>query len=462
MSELLCTPTPITTKEGILELLKDKGGAQYYSQMKEMKVDQAALARDLEQTCKSRTRTWLDICAHCAMCADSCFFYRTNNNDPTQIPSYKIQATLGELIRRKGKVDAEFMIKCMDAAWGKCTCCNRCAVYCPHGIDTGVMFSYLRGILFKHGFIPWEMKIGSGMHRVYGAQMDVTEEDWLETCEWMVEEQQEEWPDLEIPVEKEHADVMYILNAREVKHYPEDIALAAILFHVTDTDWTVPREGWENTSLTMFAGDWEGCAQNVKRIYSAIDRIKPKVVVGTECGHAHRATVVEGPYWAGRESGDAPVRFMHYVEWVAEMLRTGKLKIDPAKKIKVPCTLQDSCNYVRNDGLGSATREIMSYIAEDFREMDPKGDHNFCCGGGGGLNGIGVYRKERNVGLKNKLDQIKATGAELVVTPCHNCWDAIRDMMEVYEEHNIKWSFLKPLLAEMIIVPPHIRHNELE
>ena len=261
MSELLCTPIPVTTKEGILDLLKDKGGAQYYSQMKELKVDQEALARDLEQTCKSRTRTWLSVCAHCAMCADSCFFYRTNNNDPTQIPSYKIQATLGEMLRRKGKVDAEFMIKCMDAAWGKCTCCNRCSVYCPHGIDTGVMFSYLRGILFKHGFIPWEMKIGSGMHRVYGAQMDVSEEDWVETCEWMVEEQQDEWPDLEIPVEKEHADVMYILNAREVKHYPEDIAQAAILFHATDTNWTVPREGWENTSLTMFAGDWEGCAK---------------------------------------------------------------------------------------------------------------------------------------------------------------------------------------------------------
>ena len=51
MSELLCTPTPVTTKEGILDLLKDKGGAQYYAQMKEMKVDQDALARDLEQAC---------------------------------------------------------------------------------------------------------------------------------------------------------------------------------------------------------------------------------------------------------------------------------------------------------------------------------------------------------------------------------------------------------------------------
>lgn len=223
MSQLLCSPTPATSKESIHALLQDKGGATYYRQMREMPVNQATLARDLEQTCKSRTRTWLAICAHCGMCAESCFFYKTSNNDPTQIPSYKIQSTLGEMLRRKGRVDTEFMIHAMDVAWGKCTCCNRCGLYCPHGIDTGVMFSYLRGILFKHGFVPWEMKIGSGMHRVYGAQMDVTEEDWLETCEWMVEENQDEWPDLEIPVEKEGADVMYILNAREVKHYPRTL-----------------------------------------------------------------------------------------------------------------------------------------------------------------------------------------------------------------------------------------------
>ena len=34
-------------------------------------------------------------------------------------------------------------------------------------------------------------------------------------------------------------------------------------------------------------------------------------------------------------------------------------------------TYQDSCNYVRNGGLADIGREIMSYIAEDFREMIP-------------------------------------------------------------------------------------------
>jgi Fe-S oxidoreductase len=211
----------------------------------------------------------------------------------------------------------------------------------------------------------------------------------------------------------------------------------------------------------MFAGDWEGCKLQVESVYDAMARLKPKRMVVTECGHAYRATVVEGPYWAGLKSGKTPIESFHYVEWVAEALRTGKLKIDPAKKIKEPVTYQDSCNYVRNAGLGNMAAEIMSYMAEDFRPMEPNKEHNFCCGGGGGLNGIGRYRKERNIGLKVKRDQILATGAKLVIAPCHNCWDAIRDLEEVYKI-GIRWSFLKPLLINMLEVPEELLPKEEE
>jgi Fe-S oxidoreductase len=456
---ILCNRKPVNTVEELHALLADKSGKKYYEEMRQLDVDQPALWATLQKTLKSRLRTWLEICAHCGMCAESCFLYLTNNRDPKQVPSYKIQSTLGEIVRRKGKVDNEFMHYCMDTAWSKCTCCNRCALYCPFGIDMGVMFSYLRGVMFSQGFVPWELKIGSGMHRIYRAQMDVTPEDWVETCNWMCEEQQEDWPGLEFPIDKENADIMYTVNAREPKHYPEDLAEAAILFHIAGENWTVPSVGWEETSLALFAGDWAACKMQVENVYAAMDRLKPKRMVVTECGHAYRATVLEGPYWAGIKNGKTPVESIHYVEWVAEALRTGKLKIDPAKKIKEPVTYQDSCNYIRNGGLSDCAREIMSYIAEDFREMTPNREHNFCCGGGGGFNGIGRYREQRNVGLKTKRDQILATGAKLVISPCHNCWDAIRDMEEHYQI-GIRWSFLKPLLLKMVIVPDHLKPEE--
>ncbi|MFP5258273.1 MAG: sulfate respiration complex iron-sulfur protein HmcF [Acidobacteriota bacterium] len=460
---IYCNKKPINTEEDLKALLSDTRGTKYYEEMLSLEVDREKLWATIQKTCKSRTQTWLDICARCGLCADSCFLYLVNDCKPEQVPSYKIQSTLGEMVRRKGDVDNAFMRHAMEVAWSQCTCCNRCAMYCPHGIDMGVMMGYTRGLLYSQGFVPWELKIGAGMHRVYRAQMDVTTEDWVETCEWMAEEQQDDWPGLEIPVDKEDADIMYTCNAREPKHYPEDLAEAAILFHIAGENWTVPSEGWEQTSLSMFAGDWEACKLQVENVYAAIDRLKPKRVIGTECGHAHRATVIEGPYWAGRPDGQPPAPYIHYVQWVAEALRTGKLKIDPAKRIKQTVTYQDSCNYIRNWGLAETAREILSYLVEPgyLVEMTPNKEHNYCCGGGGGFNGIGKFRPQRNKALLTKRDQIVATGAKLVIAPCHNCWDAIRDLEEEYHIH-IDWSFLKPLLLKMVIIPDHLKPQDEE
>jgi Fe-S oxidoreductase len=457
----LCNKQPIQTEVALKALLADTGGKYYYEEMKALDVDKALLWNTITKTCKSRIRTWLEVCAHCGMCADSCFLYRIHNRDPKQVPAYKIHSTLGEIIRRRGNVDNAFMWMAMETAWAKCTCCNRCGLYCPQGIDIGVMFSYLRGLLYQQGFVPWELKIGAGMHRVYRAQMDVTGEDFVETFQWMVEENAEEYPCLSVAVDKVGADILYTINAREVKHYPEDLAEAAILFHLAGEDWTIPSSGWDETSQAMFAGDYEAAKMQVESVYASLERLKPQRMVGTECGHAHRATVVEGPYWAGRKDGLPPVESIHYVEWLAEALRTGKLKIDPSKKIKERVTIQDSCNYIRNHGLKDITREIISYIVEPgyFVDMTPNFEHNYCCGGGGGFNGIGIYRDQRNKALITKRDQILKTGATLVIAPCHNCWDAIRDLEGEYNI-GIRWSFLKPLIVKMALVPEHLQPKE--
>ena len=82
--------------------------------------------------------------------------------------------------------------------------------------------------------------------------------------------------------------------------------------------------------------------------------------------------------------------------------------------------------------------------------------------GAGGFNGIGKFRPQRDKGLYMKLQQIRETGAKMVISPCHNCWDAIRDMMEVYHVHDIKWSFLKPIIIDMMIVPDHLKPQDDE
>ena len=50
--------------------------------------------------------------------------------------------------------------------------------------------------------------------------------------------------------------------------------------------------------------------------------------------------------------------------------------------------------------------------------------NNLCCGAGGGAWAM-PYDEERLAYGKMKADQIKATGAEIVIAPCHNCRDQI-------------------------------------
>ena len=75
-----CNRRPINTEEDLKALLGDKGGQQYYKEMEMLEVDTVALWETLQKTCKSRTRTWLEICAHCGLCANSCFLYTAHGH----------------------------------------------------------------------------------------------------------------------------------------------------------------------------------------------------------------------------------------------------------------------------------------------------------------------------------------------------------------------------------------------
>jgi ferredoxin len=325
-----------------------------------------------------------------AACAPTAVFSTwPTTRTPNRCRLYKIQSTLGEIIKKKGKVDNDFMQYAMDTAWSKCTCCNRCGTYCPFGIDMGIMFGYLRGLCYSQGFVPWELKIGAGMHRIYngpdghhhrglGGHLRVDGRGIRGGLSRPGNPRGQGRRGYHLHGQRPGAQTL-----------PEDLAEAAILFHLAGENWTVPSQGWEETSLAMFAGDWAACKMQVESVYDAMDRLKPKRMVVTECGHAYRATVIEGPYWAGLEDGQTPVPSFHYVEWVAEALRTGKLKIDPAKKHQGAGDLPGFLQLRPKRRPQGRAREIMSYIAEDFRNERPNKEHNFCCGGGGGLNGIG-------------------------------------------------------------------------
>jgi len=420
-------------------------------------VDVEKIKRILDANNGARIRTWLSICSRCGLCAESCFFYLAKNRDPKVSPAYKFKTTLGEMYKRKGKVNREFLKKCYDILWGECTTCKRCSMYCPFGIDIASMISLARTVCWSQGIVPEGLERTLGNYRETGNQMGMSNEDFIETCDWMAEEAEEEIHGLTIPIDKPGAKYMYTVNPREPMYYPQDLSMAAQILTVAGEDWTIPSEGWDCTNLPMFAGDRDLAGQVVKTMYEkAIALGIPKILI-TECGHAFRSAAFEGPYLAGYPDGKAPVEIVHSVKLFYDYLRDGRIRIDPAKKLEAPVSYQDPCNVSRNGGLWEEGRGIISYIAKDFRDMHPNREHNHCCGGGGGYIPMGPEFKRRRMNSgRIKAEQIKATGAKIVITPCHNCFDQINDLNEEYQL-GVKVLTLKEIICELMVIPEDLK-----
>jgi len=407
----------------------------------------------LEANDGARIRTWLSICSRCGLCAESCFFYLANNRDPRLSPAYKFKNTLGLMYRKKGNVDREFLKKCYDIIWGECTTCKRCSMYCPFGIDIATLIATARSVCFSQGLVPEGLARTSVNYRETGNQMGMSTEDFIETCEWMAEETAEEIRGLTIPIDKPGAKYMYTVNAREPMYYPQDIGMAARIFTVAEEDWTMPSTGWDCTNLAMFAGDRALAGHVVKLMYDKALELGVEKILITECGHAYRSAAYEGPYFAGCAGGKPPVEIVHSVRLFYEYLRDGRIKIDPDKVLTEPVTYQDPCNVSRNGGLWEEGRKIIEYLAKDFRDMSPNREHNHCCGGGGGYIPMGPeFKKRRMISGRVKADQIKATGAKIVITPCHNCFDQVNDLNKEYEL-GVKVLSFKEIITESMIIP---------
>ncbi len=229
-----------------------------------------------------RFKAWLEICAHCGYCADSCFFYTAHDKDPKYMPAYKVGQTLGKLYKKNGEVTRAELEEMASIAYGDCTACRRCSQYCPFGIDIAFMIACTRALMCGQGLAPPALMDAVKNYWDTGNQMAISEDDYRETLEWMEEETEEEMPGLTIPFEKEGADMMYTINAREAKFYPQDLAEAAMIFYAAGENYTFPKMGWDDTNLAMFAGEMKCAAHIVKLVYDNAERLGVNKIGVTE------------------------------------------------------------------------------------------------------------------------------------------------------------------------------------
>ena len=387
----------------------------------------------------------LVACVHCGLCTDSCHYVLANPGDPTFAPAYKADRirkifkrhfdwtgkVLPKWVGAKSVFTDQELEELKDIVFGMCTNCRRCSINCPMGVDFATFNRMARGLLVSVGIMPEGVAVVSKDQWETGNQMGVLKEDYLETIEWMADELQDELddPTATIPIDKEGCDVVYSINPREVKYDPRTIADAAKIFHAAGENWTMASEGWDMTNFGLFSGDDELGGSIAKRLYEKVIELKGKTLVISECGHGMRSTRCEGPNWA---KYDVPFDMESSIFTMLRYIKEGRIKVDKSRNSK-PITYHDSCNFARSCGITEEPRELLQLVCEDFREMYPNRAENFCCTGGGGAMSMSEYTARRLKSGIVKADQLKETGAEIVVTSCHNCVDGLTDVIRHYK-----------------------------
>lgn len=397
-----------------------------------------------------RLKTYVDTCVHCGLCADACHVYLSFNRDPKYSPAGKVKRTLGEMLKHKGRVSVDFIKQASEIASTECNCCKRCVMYCPFGIDVAYIMLTVRRICHKLGVTPLYIQDTAHSHSATMNQMWIKEDEWIDTLQWQETEAREEFPKLRIPLEKEGADIMYSVIAPEPKFQPNLIYYAAAIMNTAGLNWTMPASpGWDNSDMAMFTGDSEIMGR-VKRVhFETAARLKVKKIVMGECGHAFRSVYDVGNRWLGWRIPAIPI--IHAIELYYDLLKQGKLKI--REKYKPSVTLHDPCNVVRGRGLHEKARYVIRELCENFIEMHPNREHNYCCNAGGGVINCGPpFKNKRMQGNRVKAKQISATGATILITPCHNCHSGMEDIIDYYGiDMHVK--FISDIIYEVMEKP---------
>lgn len=423
--------------------------------------EKAALALDvLRQRLNRQLEASLEVCVRCGLCAESCHYYVANPK-PEFVPAYRaeqLRKIYRQLFDPMGKVapgwvgaaelDQDMVEKLMMAAFGSCTMCGRCVINCPMGVDTRQIIRTARAMLTAMDMTPEGLKATVDVHLEQGNNMGVSEEDYVETVQWMEEELQAELddPGVKIPFNKKGARLVYTFNPREIKYFPYLIQAAAKIFNAAGEDWTLSTESWDATNYGLFSGDDAAARQIAANLEGAVNHLGAETLVMAECGHGYRSQRWEGENWAGHRY---PFRVMSFVELQALYIKEKRFKLDPSVN-SLRVTYHDPCNQARSGGIIDEPRYVLRHVCTDFVEMTPHGAENFCCGGGGGMLSMSEFAKERIAAGKTKADQITATGAKIVVTSCHNCLDQLDEIRRHYKLP-VKIQNLSELTAAAIV-----------
>ncbi len=156
--------------------------------------------------------------------------------------------------------------------------------------------------------------------------------------------------------------------------------------------------------------------------------------------HAYNTFLNEYPDLGGK------YRVLHHSRFLAQQIRSGKLRIDPNAFMNNRMTYHDPCYLGRINGEYDAPRAILQQFSAEKTEMPRNRSFALCCGAGGGQMFKEAEKGEKEVFLE-RAEEAMATGADIIVTACPYCMVMMTDGLKY---KNVEQEIMNFDIAELV------------
>jgi len=434
-------------------------------------------------------KVFMDICVRCGACADKCHYF-IGTGDPRNMPVLRaelLRSVYRNDFTRAGKLLGRLAgarpltLDVLKEWWYymfQCSECRRCSVFCPYGIDTAEITIMGRELLNLLGLnIDW---IATPVSNCYmtGNHLGIQPHAFKDMLDFFVEDIEGiTGVNVQPNFNKKGADILFITPSGDVFADPGTYTCMGymILFHYLkekyglDVTWSTYAS--EGGNFGFFTSHETMKRLNAK-MYAEAKRLGVKWIIGGECGHMWRVIhqymdTMNGPadflqapvnpITGTRFENAASNKMVHITEFTADLIRHGKLELDPGRNANKIITFHDSCNPSRGMGLLEEPRYVIKNVVPQFYDMPASTirENTFCCGSGSGLN-AGEDMELRMCGGLPRANAVKYMnqnfGVNMLACVCAIDRAALPDLMN-YWDTGCEVTGVHELVGNALILP---------
>jgi Fe-S oxidoreductase len=434
-------------------------------------------------------KIFMDICVRCGACADKCHFF-LGSGDPKNMPVLRaelLRSVYRNEFTKAGKILGKLVgarkltVAVLKEWWYyffQCTQCRRCSVFCPYGIDTAEITILTRELLNELGLnIDWIATPVANCYRT-GNHLGIQPHAFKDMLDFFVDDLEEITGLRPEPTyNQKGADILFITPSGDVFADPGTYTCMGylMLFHYLKLEYglnvtwsTYASEGGNFGSFTSH----EMMKRLNSKMYAEAKRLGVKWILGGECGHMWRVInqymdTMNGPA-DFLETPVSPItgtvfenakstKMVHISEFTADLIKNGKLNLDPSRNDNMRVTYHDSCNPSRGMGMFEEPRYVIKSVCNHFFEMPANTirEKTFCCGSGSGLN-AGENMELRMIGGFPRANAVKHVhekfGVNMLSCVCAIDRAALPTLMD-YWVPGVKVTGVTEMVGNALILP---------